>query len=162
MENNNKQSPDTKTPRHVLAAQKAQRVLAEMQAAKLRRRIEENEQIEAAKQSAATELARARHLERMKFKKREYRMATALGKLVLISLRKNGISGILLDAQSIESQWPKEDFLDLKVFLQSSPLAFCDTIGVDAENGSKNPNLDDESGSDPNSGEDFSSGGEMH
>jgi len=162
MENNNQKSLDTKTPRHVLAAQRAQRVLAEMQAAKLRRRIEENELIEAAKQSAAAELARARHLERAKFKKREYRMATAIGKLVLKSLRLNGLSAILLDGQSIESQWTKEDFLDLKDFLQSSPLDFCDAIGVEAENGSKNLNLDEVGRSDPKSGEEFSSAEEMY
>ena len=161
MDNNNKQSPDTKTPRHVLAAQRAQRVLAEMQAAKLRRRIEENEQIEAAKQSAATELARARHLERMKFKKREYRMATALGKLVLKSLRESGLSGILLDGRSIELQWAKEDFFDLKEFLKSSPLDFCDAIGVEAETRSKNLNLDEKEKSEPNSDKDSSPAEEM-
>ena len=155
MENNNQRSPDTKTPRHVLAAQKAQRVVAELQATKLRRRAEESQQIEAAKQSAAAELSRARHMERMKFKKREYQMATALGKLVLNSLRIRGLRGVLLDAQSIESQWTAEDYADLKSFLNSSPLDFCDAIGAeadstlkkidDAENGKAEPSSDDDS-----------------
>ncbi len=155
MESNNQSSPDTKTPRHVLAAQKAQRVVAELQAAKLRRRAEESRQLEAAKQSAAAELSRARHMERMKFKKREYQMATALGKLVLNSLRIRGLRGVLLDAQSIESQWKTEDYADLKRFLNSSPLDFCDGIGSevdstlekieDGENGKAEPSSDDDS-----------------
>jgi hypothetical protein len=137
MEINNQGSRDTKTPRHVLAAQKAQRVLAELQAAKVRRRAEESQQIEAAKQSAAAELSRARHMERMKFKKREYQIATALGKLVLNSLRIRGLRGVLLDANSIELLWTKEDYADLELFLKSSPLDFCDAIGAESENATK-------------------------
>jgi len=120
-------NPDTNPPtksrstRLGAAAARAAKALQDYKAAEELRRQKVKEQTEKLARLASEEESRLRRAQREHRRREEARFAQRLGVLVMNALRRQGISGVLLTAQALDT-WSTEDLRDLKSLLSDGPL----------------------------------------
>ena len=98
------------------AASKSRKALEALRAAEARRRDAFKHERAELERAAATEEASLRRVERERRQKQEGRMASRLGRMVLVALRRQGFTGTLLVATDLNG-WPQRDRDELQALL---------------------------------------------
>ena len=97
-------------------ASKSRKALEALRAAEARRRDAFKHERAELERAAATEEASLRRVERERRQKQEGRMANRLGRMVLVALRRQGVTGTLLVATDLNG-WLQRDRDELQALL---------------------------------------------
>ena len=116
METSNKPAEPTTNGAVGRAASKSRKALEALRAAEARRRDAFKHERAELERAAATEEASLRRVERERRQKQEGRMASRLGRMVLVALRRQGFTGTLLVATDLNG-WPQRDRDELQALL---------------------------------------------
>lgn len=100
------------------AASKALRALQALQAAEAARRVDFKKQREQLERAAAAETVLLRRAERERRHKQQLQAANRLGRMVLVALRRQGLTGTLLVADDLNA-WSAQDRNELLVLLEA-------------------------------------------
>ena len=126
------------------AASKAVRALQALQAAEAARRVEFKKQREELERAAAAETVLLRRAERERRHKQQLHAANRLGRMVLVALRRQGLSGTLLVADDLNA-WSEQDRKELMDLLEAPMPDAGDGGGPSTDKGGPPPldvNLD--------------------
>lgn len=115
------------------AASKSRKALEALRAAEARRRDAFKHE-----RAAAIEEASLRRVKREHRQKQEGRMASRLGRIVLVALRRQGVTGTLLVAADLNG-WPQRDRDELQALLVPTAEPAASTDAVSATDGDAAP-----------------------
>lgn len=111
-----KTNSSTKLSRVGAAAARAQKEMEDLRDAEKKRQSAYQEKLDDAKRTAASFMKRLRRAETDQRRAQEGRFAAMLGRMVLTSMKRQGLAGSLLQADEL-SIWKVQDLQDLKEFL---------------------------------------------
>ena len=119
MENDDESQEPSRKPSRGRPISKAAKALQALQAAEAARRVDFKRQREELERAAAVEAVLLRRAERERRHKQQLHAANRLGRMVLVALRRQGLSGTLLVADDLNA-WSDQDRRELIVLLEAS------------------------------------------
>lgn len=131
MDNEDEPKEPSRKPSSGPPASKAVRALQALQAAEAARRVAFKRQREELERAAAAETVLLRRAERERQHKQQLRAANRLGRMVLVALRRQGLSGTLLAADDLNA-WSEQDKRELMALLEASKSDAGDGAGPSA------------------------------
>ena len=120
------------------AASKSRKALEALRAAEARRRDAFKHERAELERAAAIEEASLRRVKREHRQKQEGRMASRLGRIVLVALRRQGVTGTLLVAADLNG-WPQRDRDELQALLVPTAEPAASTDAASATDGDAAP-----------------------
>ena len=131
MDNEDEPKEPSRKPSSGRPVSKAAKALQALQAAEAARRVDFKRQREELARAAAVEAVLLRRAERERRHKQQLHAANRLGRMVLVALRRQGLSGTLLVADDLNA-WSDQDRRELIVLLEASKSDAGDGAGPSA------------------------------
>ena len=131
MDNEDEPKEPSRKPSSGRPVSKAAKALQALQEAEAARRVDFKRQREELARAAAVEAVLLRRAERERRHKQQLHAANRLGRMVLVALRRQGLSGTLLVAGDLNA-WSDQDRTELMDLLEASKSDAGDGAGPSA------------------------------